>query len=292
MAFSPERVDPGNKTWHTGNTPIVTGGISREGSILAALTNNMIIDHVYIVSSPKVAELEKLLENIFRSVNIALVNELAMLCERMGGIDVWEVLEAASTKPFGYMKFTPGAGVGGHCIPVDPYYLSWLAREHDFETRFITLAANTNESMPYHVAQLVVNAIARQPISIYDAKVLIVGASFKKNVKDIRNSTSEAVILRLMDQGITDIDVTDPWVTVFPAAGKEFPSVELSAEGIASYDCVVLITDHDDFDIPFIVEHARCVIDTKNMTKGITEGRDKITVLGVTAPRSMTAVTH
>lgn len=292
VAFSPERVDPGNTTWHTGNTPIVTGGITEESSILAAFANNMIIDHVYMVNSPKVAELEKLLENIFRSVNIALVNELAMLCERMGGIDVWEVIEAASTKPFGYMKFTPGAGVGGHCIPVDPYYLSWLAREHDFETRFITLAANTNENMPYHVAQLVVKAIARQPISIFDAKVLIVGASFKKNVKDIRNSTSEAVILRLMEQGITHIDVTDPWVPVFPAAGREFPSVSLSAESIAEYDCVVLVTDHDEFDIPFIVENSRWVIDTKNMTKGITEGRDKITVIGVTAPKKLIRVAH
>lgn len=292
VAFSPERVDPGNTTWHTGNTPIVTGGISEESSILAALANNMIIEQVYLVNSPKVAEMEKLLENIFRSVNIALVNELAMLCERMGGIDIWEVIEAASTKPFGYMKFTPGAGVGGHCIPVDPYYLSWLAREHDFETRFITLAANTNESMPYHVAQLVVKSIARQPISIFDAKVLIIGASFKKNVKDIRNSTSEAVIMRLMEQGISHIDVSDPWVTTFPAAGREFPSISLSADGIASYDCVVLITDHDEFDIPFIVEHAKWVIDTRNMTKGIEENRDKITVLGVTAPKKLIPVAH
>ncbi len=292
VAFSPERVDPGNTTWHTGNTPIVTGGITEDSSLLASLANNMIIEQVYMVSSPKVAELEKLLENIFRSVNIALVNELAMLCERMGGIDVWEVIEAAATKPFGYMKFTPGAGVGGHCIPVDPYYLSWLAREHDFETRFITLAANTNESMPYHVAQLVVNAIARLPISIFDAKVLIVGASFKKNVKDIRNSTSEAVILRLMEQGISEIDITDPWVSIFPAAGREFPSVSLTAESIAAYDCVVLVTDHDEFDIPFIVDHARWVIDTRNMTKDIRAGRDNITVLGVTAPKKMIPVVH
>lgn len=292
VAFSPERVDPGNTTWHTGNTPIVTGGVSKEGSILAAFANNVIIEQVYIVYDPKVAEMEKLLENIFRSVNIALVNELAMLCERMGGIDIWEVIEAASTKPFGYMKFTPGAGVGGHCIPVDPYYLSWLAREHDFETRFITLAANTNESMPYHVASLVVKSIARQPISVFDAKVLIIGASFKKNVKDIRNSTSEAVIMRLMEQDISHIDVSDPWVSVFPAAGKEFPSITLTAEGIASYDCVVLITDHDEFDIPFIVNNAKWVIDTRNMTKDIQEGRDKITVLGVTAPKKLMQVAH
>ncbi len=285
LAFSPERVDPGNTTWHTGNTPIVVGGVTEAGGILAALANNQIIEKVYVVSSPKVAELEKLLENIFRSVNIALVNELAMLCERMGGIDVWEVIEAAATKPFGYMKFTPGAGVGGHCIPVDPYYLSWLAREHDFETRFITLAANTNESMPYHVANLVVKAIARQPISLYDAKVLIVGASFKKNVKDIRNSTSEAVILRLLEQGVTQIDVTDPWVDYFPVGGKKYPSVDITPEMLASYDCVVLITDHDAFDVEEIVNHSRYIIDTRNMTNGVTHNRDKITVLGVTEPK-------
>lgn len=292
LAFSPERVDPGNTTWHTGNTPIVTGGINEASSMLASYANNIIIDQVYMVSSPKVAELEKLLENIFRSVNIALVNELAMLCERMGGIDVWEVIEAAATKPFGYMKFTPGAGVGGHCIPVDPYYLSWLAREHDFETRFITLAANTNENMPYHVAQHVVKAIAQQPISIYDAKVLIVGASFKKNVKDIRNSTSEAVIMRLLEQGIEAIEVADPWVPVFPAAGREYPSVELTADRIASYDCVVLVTDHDEFDIPFIVQHARRVIDTKNMTKDIQEGREKVTVLGISPAKKSMILSH
>ncbi|MEL6676990.1 MAG: nucleotide sugar dehydrogenase, partial [Bacteroidota bacterium] len=142
IAFSPERVDPGNKVFHTGNTPIVVGGMDETSSILTGHVNYQIIDQVFMVNNPKVAELEKLLENIFRSVNIALVNELALLCERMGGIDVWEVIEAAGTKPFGYMKFTPGPGVGGHCIPIDPYYLSWLAREFDFETKFITLAAN------------------------------------------------------------------------------------------------------------------------------------------------------
>ncbi|MEM6263959.1 MAG: nucleotide sugar dehydrogenase [Bacteroidota bacterium] len=290
VAFSPERVDPGNTQWHTGNTPIVTGGTSETGTIVASFANNQIIDQVYMVSSPKVAELEKLLENIFRSVNIALVNELALLCERMGGIDFWEVIEAAGTKPFGFMKFTPGAGVGGHCIPVDPYYLSWLAREHDFETRFITLAANVNESMPYHVAQHVVNAIAREPISIFQAKVLIVGASFKKNVKDIRNSTSEAVIMRLREVGIEQIDVTDPWVEEFPVGDKVYYPVEITEESLAAYDCVVLITDHDAFDFDFIVEHGRRIIDTRNMTRDIPHGREKITVLGVAEPRLRVAL--
>jgi UDP-N-acetyl-D-glucosamine dehydrogenase len=280
LAFSPERVDPGNEIWHTGNTPIVTGGVGEESSILAAFANNQIIEQVYVVTSPKVAELEKLLENIFRSVNIALVNELARLCERMGGIDVWEVIEAASTKPFGFMKFTPGAGVGGHCIPVDPYYLSWLARQHDFETRFINIASNVNEHMPYHVAQHIIKVIAMEPISLHDAKILIVGASFKKNVKDIRNSVSEAVIRRLREHGITDIDITDPWVTEFKVDNHTYYSQNISIEMLASYDCVVLITDHDAFDIPFIVKHSRNIVDTRNMTKGISEGRDKIVLLG------------
>ncbi|MEM9987814.1 MAG: nucleotide sugar dehydrogenase, partial [Bacteroidota bacterium] len=230
LAFSPERVDPGNKVWHTGNTPIVVGGTEPSSSTLGALANHQIIEKVYLVNSPKVAEMEKLLENIFRSVNIALVNELAMLCERMGGINVWEVIEAASTKPFGYQKFTPGPGVGGHCIPIDPYYLSWLARAVDFETRFITLAANVNEGMPYHVADLVVKEIAKQPITLAQAKVLILGASFKKNVKDLRHSPSEAIIHRLIESGIGYIDYSDPWAPEYQAAGKTYYSVDLTPE--------------------------------------------------------------
>lgn len=292
IAFSPERVDPGNPTWNTANTPIVTGGIDNDSTLLAAYANQQIIGQVYIVSNPRVAEMEKLLENIFRSVNIALVNEIALLCERMGGIDIWEVIEAAGTKPFGYMRFLPGPGVGGHCIPIDPYYLSWLAREFDFETRFITLAANTNESMPYHVAGLVMKSIADQPIALRDARVLLVGASFKKNVKDIRNSVSEAVILRLREANIQHIDITDPWVDEFPAGDRVYRALPLSAEMLDGYDCVVLMTDHDAFDIPFIVRHARCIIDTRNMTRGITEGREKIKLLGVAPARTRIAVSQ
>lgn len=292
VAFSPERVDPGNPTWNTANTPIVTGGIDNDSALLAAFANQQIIGQVYIVSNPRVAEMEKLLENIFRSVNIALVNEIALLCERMGGIDIWEVIEAAGTKPFGYMRFLPGPGVGGHCIPIDPYYLSWLAREFDFETRFITLAANTNESMPYHVASLVMKSIADQPIALRDARVLLVGASFKKNVKDIRNSVSEAVILRLREANIQHIDISDPWVDEFPAGDRVYRSLPLSAEMLAGYDCVLLMTDHDAFDIPFIVRHARCIIDTRNMTRGITEGREKIKLLGVAPTRARIAVSQ
>jgi UDP-N-acetyl-D-glucosamine dehydrogenase len=292
LAFSPERVDPGNHTWHTGNTPIVVGGVEPASSLLAAYANSQIIDQVYLVDSPKVAELEKLLENIFRSVNIALVNELAMLCERMGGINVWEVIEAAGTKPFGFLKFTPGPGVGGHCIPIDPYYLSWLAREFDFETRFITLAANVNEGMPYHVADLVVRAVAKQPIPLSEARVLLLGASFKKNVKDLRHSPAEAIIHRLIEEGVTNVDYTDPWAPEYQAAGKTYYSVDLTPEQIAGYHCVVMVTDHDDFDIPAVVRHARAVVDTRNMTKEVTEGREKIVLLGHTQPRPKLVMEH
>lgn len=292
IAFSPERVDPGNKIFHTANTPIVVGGIDESSSILASAVNNEIIEKIYMVGNPKVAELEKLLENIFRSVNIALVNELALLCERMGGIDVWEVIESASTKPFGFMKFTPGPGVGGHCIPIDPYYLSWLAREYDFETKFVTLAANVNESMPYHVCNLAIRQIARQPITLEQARVLIMGVSFKKNVKDLRHSPSEAIIHRLIEEGIQNIDYNDPWAPTYNVAGRTLYSIELTPESLASYNCVILITDHDDFDIPFITQHATHIVDTRNMTGGIENCHANIVRLGHAPPKPKLVLEH
>lgn len=279
LAFSPERVDPGNKVYHTGNTPIVVGGVGKESTYLASLANHKIIDNVYMVANCKIAELEKLLENIFRSVNIALVNELALLCERMPGINMWEVIEAASTKPFGFMKFTPGPGIGGHCIPIDPYYLSWLARAYDFETRFITLSANTNESMPLHVAQKVILNIAEQPISLKDAKVLILGAAFKPNVKDTRHSPSEPIIEHLTEMGVGHIDVTDPWVEEYPAAGKVFKSIDISPEMLASYNCTVMVTDHSAFDAEQIAQHSKCIVDCRNFFRDV-EDRDHITLIG------------
>lgn len=292
VAFSPERVDPGNKVWHTGNTPIVVGGTDHTSTILASYVNNQIIDHIYMVDNPRIAEMEKLLENIFRSVNIALVNELAMLAERIGGLNIWEVIEAASTKPFGYMKFTPGPGVGGHCIPIDPYYLSWLARKYDFETRFITLAANVNEGMPYHVANLVVREIAQQPITVKEAKVLLMGVSFKRNVKDLRHSPAEAVMHRLFENGIEQVDYCDPWAPEYTVSGKTHYAKDLSAETISQYHAVVLITDHDDFDVQFIVDHAQCVIDTRNMTRDIERGLEKVVLLGHSTPKQNLVIEH
>ena len=190
------------------------------------------------------------------------------------------MIEAASTKPFGYMKFLPGPGIGGHCIPIDPYYLSWLARAYDFETRFITLSANTNESMPYHVANKIIHLVAQQPIALADARVLVLGAAFKKNVKDLRHSPSEPIIQILLKSGIQHIDVADPWVPEYEAAGRVFQTVELTPESLASYHVAVLVTDHDLFDIDFIVRHSRHLVDTRNMARDITEGREKITLLG------------
>ena len=232
-----------------------------------------------MVSNCKIAELEKLLENIFRSVNIALVNELALLCERMDNIDMWEGIEAASTKPFGFMKFTPGPGIGGHCIPIDPYYLSWLARAYDFETRFITLSANTNESMPYHVATKVIRCIAEQPIALKDAIVLILGAAFKPNVKDTRHSPAEPIIEHLLEMGVGTVEVTDPWVDEYPAAGQVFPSVPISDDMLASYNCTVVVTNHADFDVEQIARQSVRIVDTRNMFRDVAD-RDKIVLLG------------
>lgn len=280
LAFSPERVDPGNKVFHTGNTPIVVGGTDEESTWLTGLANNQIIDNVYCVANPKIAELEKLLENIFRSVNIALVNELALLAERMEGINIWEVIEAASTKPFGFMKFLPGPGIGGHCIPIDPYYLSWLARAYDFETRFITLSANVNESMPYHVANLVTSEIAKQPVSVSNARVLVVGVSFKKNVKDLRHSPAENIIRRLWAAGIKNIEYTDPWVEQYVVDGVTFDGVPCTPETLNEYDCVVIVTDHDAFDGEMIATNSKVVVDTRNMLGDLKGNRENIVLLG------------
>ncbi len=279
LAFSPERVDPGNKAYNTENTPIVVGGVGEESTYLASFASNQIIENVYMVTNCKIAELEKLLENIFRSVNIALVNELALLCERMPGINVWEVIEAAGTKPFGFMKFTPGPGIGGHCIPIDPYYLSWLARTYDFETRFITLSANTNENMPHHVAQKVILNIANQPVCLKDARVLVLGASFKANVRDTRHSPSEPIIEHLLNMKVGHIDVTDPFVEEYTAAGRTYPSVEISNEMLASYHCTIMVTDHSDFNPEQIAQHSRSIVDCRNFFRNI-KNRENITLLG------------
>jgi UDP-N-acetyl-D-glucosamine dehydrogenase len=281
LAFSPERIDPGNKIYTTATTPVVVGGVTEKCTELACLVNQQIINMVVPVSSPKVAEMEKLLENIFRSVNIALVNELARLCDRMGGIDVWEVVEAAATKPYGFMPFFPGPGIGGHCILIDPYYLSWKAREYDFHTQFIELAAETNENMPFYVLGLIRRALSHAGIPFTKAKILMLGVAFKKNVDDTRESPALKIMEFLMQRGV-DVDrisYNDPYVESVEVFGHDYTSIELTAENLRAADVAVITTDHSDYDAEFIVQHAKSVVDTRNLTRNI-KNNDKISKLG------------
>ncbi len=288
LAFSPERIDPGNEEYTTANTPVVVGGVTDLCTEIAAQAIEQIVAEVHRVSNPKVAEMEKLLENIFRSVNIALVNELAQLCDRIGDVSMWEVVKAAATKPFGFMPFYPGPGLGGHCIPVDPYYLSWLAQKHDFETSFITLAASVNEDMPFYVVQSVVEAIARASVRLEDAEVLVLGVAFKGNVDDTRHSPAGTVIRQLKEKGIDDIRYHDPHVSSYQVSGPddedrvEIPSVELTQDVLRRADVVVITTDHDAYDTEMIAEHASRIVDARNALSDIDDPtlREKITLLG------------
>jgi UDP-N-acetyl-D-glucosamine dehydrogenase len=280
LAFSPERIDPGRADFTTANTPVVVGGVTEKCTKLAVLACEQVISKVQAVSSPRTAEMVKLLENIFRSVNIALVNELAMLCDRMGNIDVWEVVGAAATKPFGFMPFYPGPGIGGHCILVDPYYLSWKAKEFDFHSDFIELAARTNENMPYYVLDLLVRSISANGVPLKTAKYLFVGAAFKKNVDDTRNSPAVKVMELLIQRGAKNVAYNDPYVPELKINGITFVSQELTDENIRDKDCVIITTDHSSYDIDNIVKHAKLIVDTRNATKAVTKGREKIVRLG------------
>ncbi len=281
LAFSPERIDPGNKIWTTKNTPVVVGGVTKKCTELAALANQQIIEKVVKVSNPKVAEMEKLLENIFRSVNIALVNELALLCDRMGGINVWEVIQAASTKPFGFMPFYPGPGIGGHCILIDPYYLEWQARAYDFVTHFIRLAAETNENMPFYVKHMILREISQTDKSIHKSKILFLGAAFKKDVDDTRHSPAIKIMeLLLKDFDGLKLQYNDPYVPEIEVNGLKLKSVKLTKNLLSEMDLVVIATDHTSFDYDFIVQNSKKVIDTRNATKNVTKNRNKIVLLG------------
>ncbi len=284
LAFSPERIDPGNKQFNTSNTPIVVGGVTPACTELASMVIQKVVEHVHPVSSPKVAEMEKLLENTFRSVNIALVNELARLCDRIGGISIWEVVEAAATKPFGYMPFYPGPGLGGHCIPIDPYYLSWLARRYDFETSFITLSARINEDMPFYVLDAIIRSVAHQPVRLQDAKVLILGVAFKKDVDDTRHSPAIRVIELLQEKGITNISYCDPHVSSIsiPTGPTvlDLEALDVTEKVLADHDVAVILTDHSAFPYAMIAEHAQTVVDTRNALKHIPHNKDKVILLG------------
>jgi UDP-N-acetyl-D-glucosamine dehydrogenase len=281
LAFSPEREDPGNKQYGLAQIPKVVGGVNPPSGRAAVSLYAQIVARVVPVSSTRAAEMTKLLENIFRCVNIALVNELKLLSTRMG-IDIWEVIDAAATKPFGFMPFYPGPGLGGHCIPVDPYYLSWKAREFDFAARFIELAGEVNTAMPYHVVESVASALNDRQKPLKGSRVLVLGVAYKKDVDDLRESPSLKIIDLLTARG-AQIDYSDPY---FPEMHKMrhynftgMKSVRLDPKMLASYDCVLIATDHTSYDYPMIVESAQLVIDTRNATRRIARHRNKIVLV-------------
>ena len=278
LAFSPEREDPGNKQFGLAQIPKVVGGVNPPSGRAAVRIYAQVVARVVPVSSTRAAEMAKLLENIFRCVNIALVNELKMLSLRMG-IDIWEVIDAAATKPFGFMPFYPGPGLGGHCIPVDPYYLSWKAREYDFSTRFIELAGEVNTAMPYHVVDAIAAALNDHKKSLKGAKLLILGVAYKKDVDDLRESPT-LKIMQLLQQRGANLDYNDPY---FPQLHKmrhynyeNMKSVPLNPQTLASYDAVIIATDHSSYDYAAIVDAAKLVVDTRNATRRVMRHRDKI----------------
>jgi len=268
VAFSPEREDPGNETVARCDIPKVIGGLEANASELAGALYGAIFNRTVPVSSPAVAEMTKLLENIYRCVNIALVNELKLLCLRMG-IDIWEVIEAAKTKPFGFHPFYPGPGLGGHCIPVDPFYLSWKAKEWDFHTRFIELAGEINTNMPYHVLESVARALNQQKKAVNGSKVLILGVAYKKDIDDLRESPALTIIELLKNAG-ADVSYNDPY---FPKVGRgrkyDLQMTCAPLENLGQYDCVLIVTDHSDYDYERIVRESKLVVDTRKATRGI-----------------------
>ncbi len=277
LAFSPEREDPGNASHNTKSIPKVVGGLTPACREVAAALYGAALDKVVPVSSTRVAEMTKLLENIFRSVNIALVNELKVLCERMD-IDVWEVIDAAATKPFGFMPFYPGPGLGGHCIPIDPFYLTWKAREYELSTRFIELAGEVNAGMPHYVVDRVAWALNERQKPLKGSRVLVLGIAYKKDVDDVRESPALRVIELLRERG-ADVAYHDPYI---PKTHKMrhydlgMTSVPLTDEVLRQSDVVLVVTDHSSIDYARVVREARLVVDSRNATRKVTDGRDKI----------------
>ncbi len=277
LAFSPEREDPGNPVFKTQQIPKVVGGVNGASAQAAQSVYSQAFDSVLLVSSSRVAEMTKLLENIYRCVNIAMINELKLLCLRMG-IDVWEVIEAAKTKPFGFTPFYPGPGLGGHCIPIDPFYLTWKAREYEFPTRFIELAGEVNAAMPEHAVTAVADALNAHQRCLNGARILVLGVAYKKDVDDLRESPALRII-ELLGQRGAQVEYNDPYFPVIPPMRNyqfDLASVALTVESVARYDAVVITTDHSSYDYDFIVRHAKLVIDTRNATAKVTENREKI----------------
>lgn len=274
LAFSPERVDPGNTVYSIRNTPKIVGGITPNCTGVAVLLYSQIISRVIPVSNTKTAEMVKLLENTFRSVNIGLVNEIALICDRLG-ISVWEVIDAAATKPFGFMPFYPGPGLGGHCIPIDPHYLAWKLRVLDYHARFIELASQVNRHMPYHVVEKVGDALNSRRLSIGGSSILVLGVSYKRDIDDIRESPALDIVRILVKKGAT-VTYNDPFVPEMELDGQTYRSVSLTEQAMASADCVVIATDHTAYDYSWIVSHAACLVDTRNATKGVAGSRGSV----------------
>ncbi len=266
LAFSPERVDPGNPRFNTKNIPKVVGGVTPTCTEMAVRLYRQRLERVVPVSSPQVAEMVKLLENTFRSVNIGLVNELALMCARMK-IDVWEVIDAAATKPFGFMPFFPGPGLGGHCIPIDPFYLSWKARASGFEARFIELAGAVNSQMPDHVVGLVAESLNRDGRAVRGSNVLVLGVAYKADIDDTRESPSLDIMEELRERGAV-IEYSDPYVPELEFAGRKLKSVTLTPAQLRRHDCVVIATAHRSFPWEEILRHAKAIVDTRNALRG------------------------
>jgi UDP-N-acetyl-D-glucosamine dehydrogenase len=273
LAFSPERVDPGNPDFQTHNIPKVVGGVTDDSTETATFLYSQIVNEVHSVSSARVAEAAKLLENTFRAVNIGMANEMARLCYALN-IDTWEVIRAAATKPFGFMAFYPGPGIGGHCIPLDPHYLSWKARQHGFDSRFISLAEEVNSRMPDHVVHLVSDGLNDDRKSMKGARVLVLGVAYKRDIDDVRESPALSIIDRLRSKGC-DVSYHDPFVSELrfddahtESSGAPLSSVGLSDEQIKTSDCIVIVTDHSQIDYRRVVELGRLVVDTRNALNG------------------------
>ena len=277
LAFSPERVDPGNPVYHTRNTPKVVGGVTSACTDVAVALYESCIDTVVRVSSTETAELVKLLENTFRSVNIAMVNEMAIVCDKLG-VNVWEVIDAAATKPFGYMKFTPGPGIGGHCIPLDPHYLAWKMRGLNYKTRFIDLASEINSAMPAYVVAKVAAALNEDRKAVNGSRALVIGVAYKRDIDDVRESPALDII-RLLEADGADVVYHDPHIPVIREDGHAWSSVELTNAEIERADVVVIVTDHRAIDYRRLMNHATLIVDSRNATATLTPGKARIVTL-------------
>jgi UDP-N-acetyl-D-glucosamine dehydrogenase len=284
IAFSPERVDPGNPVYHTKNTPKVVGGITPACTEIASALYASCIDTIVPVSSTEAAELVKLLENTFRSVNIGMVNEMAIVCDKLG-VDVWEVIDAAATKPFGFMKFTPGPGIGGHCIPLDPHYLAWKMRTLNYKTRFIDLASEINSQMPAYVVEKIANALNEDRKPVNGSKILVLGVAYKRDINDVRESPALDVMHLLEERGAA-VSFHDPFVPSIREEGEIRDGIDLTADIVASMDAVVVVTDHHDVDYQLVMDNAQLIVDSRNVTRGFIQTKARVVSLASASPTS------